>query len=80
MTNQRKVPSGYRIDADKKKWLQDNGGITTLVDRALEEAGYFQAHTRMDAEILEANRIAIHMHKRLGQLMDELRNRNETKK
>jgi hypothetical protein len=42
MTNQRKVPSGYRIDADKKKWLQENGGITPLIDRALEEAGYFE--------------------------------------
>ncbi len=39
---QRKVPSGYRIDADKKKWLQENGGITPLIDRALGEAGLFK--------------------------------------
>ena len=42
MTKQRKVPSGYRIDADKKKWLQENGGITPMIDRALGEAGYFE--------------------------------------
>jgi hypothetical protein len=48
MTKQRKVPSGYRMDADKKRWLQDNGGITPLIDRALGEAGYFERIMRME--------------------------------
>jgi hypothetical protein len=61
MTNQRKVPSGYRIDADKKKWLQENGGITPLIDRALEEAGCFgvRAKSRLVCQMLMENKEAL---------------------
>lgn len=76
MTKQRKVPSGYRIDAEKKKWLQENGGITPLIDRALGEAGYFQEGTRKDAETLEAERIAAHMHNHLKKLLQDCGFRN----
>lgn len=50
MTKQRKVPSGYRIDADKKKWLQENGGITKCIDAALEGDGYFQEQRQLLAK------------------------------